>query len=65
MFPGFGQRQVGCLGAGNRYMYIDSKGDIHACPFCQGAAGNALNDSLEEAIARLKKNGCHMFELST
>lgn len=65
MYPGFTQRQLGCLGAGNRYFYIDSKGDIHACPFCQDAAGNALNGSLEEAITRLKKNGCQLFELST
>lgn len=64
MFPGFDQRQVGCLGAGNRYMYIDSKGDIHACPFCHGSVGNALNDDLPEAIFKLRQNGCQVFKLS-
>lgn len=64
MFPGFDQRQVGCLGAGNRYLYIDSKGEIHACPFCHGSAGNAVKDSISEAAGRLSKSGCHVFELS-
>jgi MoaA/NifB/PqqE/SkfB family radical SAM enzyme len=64
MFPGFDQRQVGCLGAGNRYMYIDSKGEIHACPFCHGPVGNALHDNLPDAILKLRKSGCQVFHLS-
>lgn len=65
MFPGFDQRQVGCLGAGNRYMYIDSKGDIHACPFCQNPVGNALDVTFESAIKKLRNNGCQKFPLSS
>lgn len=64
MFPGFDQRQVGCLGAGNRYMYIDSKGEIHACPFCHGAVGNAIHDNLPDAILKLRQSGCQVFNLS-
>ncbi len=64
MYPGFTQRQLGCMGAGNRYFYIDSKGDIHACPFCHGAVGNAIHDSLDDAIGKLKAKGCHSFSLS-
>jgi MoaA/NifB/PqqE/SkfB family radical SAM enzyme len=61
MYPGYHQREVGCVGAGNRYIYIDSKGDIHACPFCQDQRGNALKDSLNDSIGSLQETGCHQF----
>jgi len=62
MYPGYHQRKVGCLGAGNRYIYIDSKGDIHACPFCQDHKGNAIRDSLYDSIRLIKETGCHRFK---
>jgi MoaA/NifB/PqqE/SkfB family radical SAM enzyme len=65
MFPGFDQRQVGCLGAGNRYMYIDSKGDLHACPFCHGSVGNVLEMPMVSAIEQLRNKGCQVFPIST
>lgn len=61
-YPGYHQRKVGCLGAGNRYIYIDSKGDIHACPFCQDQKGNALRDDLNDSIGSLQETGCHQFK---
>ena len=64
MYPGFDQRQTGCLGAGNRYMYVDSRGEIHSCPFCHGSAGNALTDEIPAVLDKLKKQGCHLFALS-
>jgi len=60
-YAGFHQRKLGCFGAGHRYLYVDSLGDIHACPFCQGKTGNALVDDLSEVISRLKDTGCHAF----
>jgi MoaA/NifB/PqqE/SkfB family radical SAM enzyme len=60
-YPGYHQRKTGCFGAGNRYLYVDSKGDLHACPFCQNAIGNALDDDLDESIEKIKKAGCHKF----
>jgi MoaA/NifB/PqqE/SkfB family radical SAM enzyme len=60
-YPGFIQRRIGCLGAGNRYLYIDSKGDIHACPFCHRSAGNAITDNIEDAVLVLKTIGCHEY----
>lgn len=62
MYPGYHQRKIGCLGAGNRYLYIDSKGNIHACPFCQDQKGNALRDNLNDVISLLKEAGCHKFK---
>jgi MoaA/NifB/PqqE/SkfB family radical SAM enzyme len=63
MYPGFDQRQVGCLGAGNRYLYIDSRGEIHSCPFCHGSAGNAVQDSMPAALVKLREKGCPEFRL--
>jgi MoaA/NifB/PqqE/SkfB family radical SAM enzyme len=62
MYPGYHQRLAGCFGAGDRYLYIDPKGDIHACPFCRGKAGNAVWNPLIPAIMNLRKSGCHEFE---
>jgi len=64
MFPGFDQRQTGCLGAGNRYMYIDSRGEVHACPFCHRSAGNILEHPAGELVSKLRKNGCQIFHMS-
>ncbi len=63
-YPGYHQRRTGCLGAGNRYLYIDSIGEIHACPFCQQSAGNAVSGRFEEAVSLLKKYGCQKFEMN-
>ena len=36
IYPGYHERRIGCFGAGIRYLYIDSEGSVHSCPFCQG-----------------------------
>ncbi|MBN2828893.1 MAG: radical SAM protein, partial [Candidatus Cloacimonetes bacterium] len=61
-YVGHHQRKIGCFGGGDRYLYVDSKADVHACPFCQGAVGNALTDPLTPLIERLKQIGCHKFD---
>jgi len=63
-FPSWTQRRTGCLGAGNRYLYIDSKGEFHACPFCQRSAGNAVSSGMDEAISLLRKYGCQKYVLN-
>lgn len=63
IFPGYHQRKLGCMGAGNRYLYIDSMGEFHACPFCQGSVGNVLSKSFNEAITDLKRSNCHAFKM--
>ncbi len=60
-YHGYHQRRMGCLAAGMRSVYVDTKGDIHACPFCQKSTGNALMGDLDEAMARLQHVGCHKF----
>jgi MoaA/NifB/PqqE/SkfB family radical SAM enzyme len=61
-YPGYHQRNLGCFGAGNRYLHIDASGDYHACPFCRGAVGNIREMRLEEAIPLLQDRGCHLFK---
>jgi MoaA/NifB/PqqE/SkfB family radical SAM enzyme len=63
VFFGYHQRKLGCMGAGNRYLYIDSNGEFHACPFCQGSIGNALSKSFNDAIIQLRKNKCQAFKM--
>lgn len=59
--PALGQRTVGCFGAGDRYLFVDATGAVHACPFCRGEAGSARNGGLADAVARLRARGCHAF----
>lgn len=58
------QRHVGCSGAGSRFLYVDTDGDMHACPFCQHKCGNVLCDGLETGRERMEQaSGCHTFQL--
>ena len=61
VYHGYHQRRMGCLGGGSRYLYIDSNGDIHPCPFCRKPIGNVLNgaNSIIEKSAT-----CRSFEFS-
>jgi len=60
-FPGFHQRRIGCFGAGIRYLYIDSEGSAHACPFCQEKMGDSLKDDLDLMIPVIRQRGCPVF----
>jgi MoaA/NifB/PqqE/SkfB family radical SAM enzyme len=35
IYHGYHQRRTGCFAAGDRNLYLDSDGYVHACPFCQ------------------------------
>ena len=61
VFPGYHQRRTGCFGAGIRYLYIDSEGSAHACPFCQEKMGNCLEEDFSEIIPRIRKRGCFIY----
>jgi MoaA/NifB/PqqE/SkfB family radical SAM enzyme len=61
-FFGYHQRKMGCFGAGNRYVYVDPNGDLHACPFCRGRMGNVLEEPFNTILERVKSAGCHLFE---
>ena len=61
LFPGYHQREFGCFGGGDRFLYIDSKGNLNACPFCQESAGSCLDNDLTLLINNLKAKGCPKF----
>lgn len=62
VYPGLHQRTLGCFSSGNRNLYIDTDGDIHACPFCQAKTGSALTGNIDNAIEKLRAVGCHKFK---
>jgi len=57
-YPGYNQRIFGCLGAGERYLYIDSKGMFKPCPFCDHSYGSALTMPFDQVISQMKLTGC-------
>jgi MoaA/NifB/PqqE/SkfB family radical SAM enzyme len=61
-YHGFHQRQSGCFSSGDRNLYVDTDGDLHACPFCQTKTGSALSDDIDNSIQQLQLNGCHKFK---
>ena len=60
-FFGYHQRKLGCFGAGNRYVYVDPNGNLHACPFCRGEVANVLEVPFPVIIEKVKSIGCHQF----
>lgn len=64
-YHGFYQRKAGCFASGNRNIYIDTDGDINACPFCPSKVGNAINDDMMLIINQLAKSGCGTYNNSS
>jgi MoaA/NifB/PqqE/SkfB family radical SAM enzyme len=62
VYHGFHQRKFGCFAAGNRNLYIDTDGDINACPFCHAKIGNAITGNIDHSIEKLQSAGCHEFK---
>lgn len=61
MYAGYHQRRSGCFGGGKRFLYVDTDGYLHACPFCQNAVGHCLKEPLEESVSKMQKTGCLQF----
>jgi MoaA/NifB/PqqE/SkfB family radical SAM enzyme len=59
--PALDQRTLGCFGAGDRYLFVDALGFVHACPFCRESAGKASAEDLGALRARLRLRGCQAF----
>jgi MoaA/NifB/PqqE/SkfB family radical SAM enzyme len=52
------RRRAGCTGAADRYVYVDTDGELHACPFCRKTSGSAFGADLNIDLQRLRKAGC-------
>jgi MoaA/NifB/PqqE/SkfB family radical SAM enzyme len=61
LYHGYHQRRVGCF-SGSRSVYIDSAGDVHACPFCHTKSYNILSLVRSEVtVLPQKENACPLF----
>ncbi len=62
VYHGYHQRRVGCF-SGSRSVYIDSAGDVHACPFCHTKSYNIIPlVRANETVLPQKENRCPQFE---
>lgn len=61
-YHGYHQRRAGCFASGDRYLYIDTDGDINVCPFSRQKKGSILELSVPESMAILEKEGCHFYK---
>lgn len=60
-YHGYYQRRQGCFSAGNKGIYIDTDGDMNACPFCHKKTGNVLDSGFDENLEILKSEGCSSY----
>jgi MoaA/NifB/PqqE/SkfB family radical SAM enzyme len=59
IYDGYFSRRLGCLGAGNRYVYIDSRGNLHPCPFCRSEKKmNAMDGPVKLLLEEMQLKGC-------
>jgi MoaA/NifB/PqqE/SkfB family radical SAM enzyme len=58
-YPAYNQRRLGCLGNGNRYIAIDTWGNMQSCPFCRNNHKiNALQGEVETLLSSLPEEAC-------
>lgn len=61
IYHSFYSRRISCGGSANYYVYIDTDGDVHNCPFCQKKIFSALKDDLKENLRLMATGGCNAF----
>jgi MoaA/NifB/PqqE/SkfB family radical SAM enzyme len=62
LYHGYHQRRVGCF-SGSRSVYVDSAGDVHACPFCHTKSYNIIQlIRANEKKLPVKENRCPQFD---
>jgi len=64
IYHGYYQRRQGCLSAGKKGMYIDTDGDMNACPFCHKKTGNVLDSNFDQNLKILKSEGCKSYSIN-
>lgn len=60
-YPAYHHRRIGCVGAGESYLYIDSDGFVEPCPFCEEKTAHALQFPAGDLISLLRHCGCLAF----
>jgi len=61
VYHGFYNRRIGCGAGGKHYVYVDTDGDVHNCPFCQRKIFSALHDDIKENLRLMASGNCHVF----
>jgi MoaA/NifB/PqqE/SkfB family radical SAM enzyme len=61
LYHGYYNRRSGCLGSAKNFVYVDTDGNVHSCPFCQQALYSALDEDFIPNLAMHKKLGCKAF----
>jgi len=51
-------RTFGCCGAGDRYVYVNTAGELQPCPFCRSGGVRLLDHDIHSAISSLQRTGC-------
>jgi len=67
VYHGYHQRTVGCFSGGNRMLYIDPEGYVHACPFCHTKGFN-IKDVIRKDLTVQSGEGagaCPRFQAAT
>jgi len=60
-YPDYASRTIGCRGAGDRHLYIDTDGAVHPCPFCRTpTAVHVLGADFDDTLSALQAAGCHV-----
>lgn len=65
VYHDYNKRRFGCSGAGADYVYADTDGDIHNCPFCQRKLFSAFDEDLTGRLLQMKKSGCGALQTCT
>lgn len=63
-YHGYYQRRQGCFSAGKKGLYIDTDGDMNACPFCHKKIGHVLDSSFDQNLEILKSEGCNSYHIN-
>lgn len=61
-YLGYHQRKAGCFGSGDRFFYINTKGEAQICPYCSGSVADARNIDPNKMIELLANKSCHEFD---
>ncbi len=60
IYPAFYQRREGCVGSGDRFLYVNSMGEMHSCPFCHKRAGNCHEASVADLLDEIRSYNCEL-----
>jgi MoaA/NifB/PqqE/SkfB family radical SAM enzyme len=60
-YQAFDQRRIGCYSAGDRFLFVDTDGRAHACPFCQRATADCRQADATEILGAVRAAGCQKY----